>query len=96
MIGKKNKHFLWTHTTELLADSDRVPVGIARNGIGSWLSFADIPSASSSSIAASEYIQGIHRLFSKTPPWCNGNVTRLVNQGSQVRSRASPVRRMGL
>ena len=29
-------------------------------------------------------------------PWCSGYVTRLVNQGSQVRSRASPVRRMGL
>ena len=34
--------------------------------------------------------------ITKKPPWCSGNVTRLVNQESQVRSRASPVRRMGL
>ena len=42
----------------------------------------------------------IHRksseqLFPK-PPWCSGYATRLVNQGSQVRFRASPIRQMGL
>ena len=35
-------------------------------------------------------------IYGKKPPWCSGYVTRLVKQGSQVLSRASPVRRMGL
>ena len=30
------------------------------------------------------------------PPWCSGYVTCLINQGSQVRSRVSLVRQMGL
>ena len=43
------------------------------------------------------YLQPAHvQNYNEKPPWCSGYATRLVNQGSQVRSRASPVRRMGL